>query len=301
MLEILGGGSKLKPLYKMTQMPSRPVAASHVSCCYYEGKIYAVGGLNVNTNAIANFNVFDIESQTWENLPNSPRVRRSAAMAGYNGKIFVYGGHTQNAGTLNQTDIYDITTRTWSVGPAGIQRGEMAYIPVGDRLYVFGGIQTGNTGLNTISYLKLSDPVGWTNIATEAGFRYTGVLHDKLRKKLYLAGGQINTALTDQFKSFDLEAGVFETLTSFPTPSHSLGGLYEDGNHLFYSGYNGGYSSKIYSYSVEKNSWEEYPLQGNGYIHGLATGVQVNDSLYLVGGYNGSARHANVTRIDRAN
>lgn len=299
MLEInlQGGDSKIP--FKMTSLAPRPVVASHVGVCHYQGKIYAVGGLSGSNAAIANFHVYDITTDTWTALANRPRASRSAAVGAANGKIFVYGGNSQqNNNSFTQVDVYNIATNTWTTGPASTGRSDAGNIVIDEDLYVFGGAASGGGLITSNSKLKMSDPVGWSSLAAEPGFRYTGTLYVPEERAIYLAGGQ-TSALVDTVKRYKIDSNSFETLAPLPVVTHSTAGFFSDDQVVIYSGYNNGYNSKIFVYDRVKNEWKEELMQTDGVIHGLPGSVQVGNDLYLVGGYNGSARHNGLSKISR--
>lgn len=287
--------------FKMVSLAPRPVVASHVGVCHYQGKIYAVGGLNGTNTAIANFHVYDIATNSWTALPNRPRASRSAAVGAANGKIYVYGGNSQqNNNSFTQVDVFNIATNTWSAGPASTGRADAGNIVIGEELYIFGGAASGGGLINTNSKLKMSDPVGWSTLPSEAGFRYTGTLYVPEENAIYLAGAQL-AALATTHKRYNIDTNTFETLEPFPVASHSTAGFYSEDDVVFYSAYNNGYSSKIYRFDRVKNEWKEELMLGNGSIHGLPGAVQVGEELYLIGGFNGGARHNEVSKIIRNN
>lgn len=102
MFEQLLVSGKLMPLpiYELVSLKPRPVAGSHVSVCYDDGKVYALDGMNTSTQSMNNADVYDVESDTWSSmismtLSGSPTYRRSGAAGVVGNRVNLIGGFIQ--------------------------------------------------------------------------------------------------------------------------------------------------------------------------------------------------------------
>ncbi|BEG72639.1 hypothetical protein RVBP21_2670 [Pseudomonas phage BRkr] len=55
-------------------------------------------------------------------------------------------------------------------------------------------------------------------------------------------------------------------------------------------------NSGIWAYNPGSNEWRPVNETPSGNVHGLSTGVQVNNELYLIGGFD-TARHGYLSKI----
>lgn len=91
----------------------------NASAIAVDGKIYVLGGENAS-GALKSFEVYDIESKTWETLAEYPGTASGvckAAMAAYGNEIYVIGGQTDtgvNASLLKSVYTFNAETKKWT-------------------------------------------------------------------------------------------------------------------------------------------------------------------------------------------
>ena len=111
-----------------------------------DGKLYAIGGAydhNKDFKLSFAFERYDLESKTWELLPDMPVAVLGPGIAVFEGMIFVIGGSTIKGESQEASDkvyVFDTNKKTWGMAsplPKGIQFPAVAYID--DRIYVIGG------------------------------------------------------------------------------------------------------------------------------------------------------------------
>jgi hypothetical protein len=160
------------------------------SVAYWNGKIYAAGGLNGTPTTT--FQIYDIASNTWSAGPPIPLGTYGAAAAAFNNKVFVAGG-TDPGGAIPTTalQVYDIATSTWSVGTAMPAPGYLlgGYTQSGQYLYMAGGFNS-SPAANLTETLRLdmtSAPGVWTFrsgvYAGSGRLRPGGIGHEALRHR----------------------------------------------------------------------------------------------------------------------
>lgn len=271
----------------------RPLVASHVTVTAAEGKIYAVGGLTAALASSNAFHCFDPATGNWTTLAPITTLRRSAGLAYYNGNIYLYGGYDHaGAITYSWVDRYNIASNTWTTGlTAGLARQDFASIAVGDRLYCFGGYNTDYISSNAY-YVMGSDT--WVNIASQPGLRYAGCATDGVN--IYLVGGQIASGMLNTVYRYNIASNTFTTLAVLPAAGHSCALMLVDGFLICYSGYNNtAYSSAIYTMDLAEGVWKT--VVDTGPVQGIEGYAQLGKSLYLVGGFDGSARVASTNKL----
>lgn len=87
-------------------LPEMPTARGGFNVTAIEGKVYAGGGEAFSGDSGCTFNraeVFDMETQMWERLPDMPTPRHGLTMAGVDGHWIVIGGATGAGGMTFET------------------------------------------------------------------------------------------------------------------------------------------------------------------------------------------------------
>jgi hypothetical protein len=109
------------------------------------GKIYAVGGQNLNRIAIDSVEEFDPDANegfgSWT-LKNGrmPHPRLNASFALVHGKVYVIGGQTREEGILATVDVYDPATDTWeTIQPMPTARRGLGAAVIGNTIFAIGG------------------------------------------------------------------------------------------------------------------------------------------------------------------
>jgi len=297
MYEALLQTTKSKKLLnlKRTSFNPRPLIASHVTATAANDKIYAYGGLTAALVSSTAFHVFDPAANGWTTLDNPNSPRRSCGMGSYNGKIYLYGGFDHGVGTvLNSMFSFDIAAGTWKTTglKSDIPRHDYSSVVVGNRFYCFGGWNGGP--VNSNAYYTMGFDT-WTVIAAQAGIRYSGCATDGIN--IYLVGGQLDSGMMNTVYRYNIASNTFFTMAVLPTASQSCGVMVVDGYLVCYSGYNNGaYNSVIYTMDLDQGVWKT--VADNGPVQGLAGTCQLGRSLYVVGGYDNTARVGSTNRIE---
>ena len=297
MLEALITGGVLRKALQLnrTTLNPRPLIASHPTVTAANGKIYVYGGLTPALASSNAFHCFDPATGLWTTLSSPSSLRRSAALGYYNGIIYLYGGYDHgNATMFNTVFSYNIATDTWTTTglTSGILRQEFASVVVGNRLYCFGGFNTGYVSTN--AYYTMGSNT-WTDIAPQAGIRYTGCATDGVN--IYLVGGQTDAGMLNTVYRYNIAANSWTTLAVLPAAGHSCAVMIVDGYLVVYSGYNNGaYGSAIYTMDLNLGTWKT--VVDTGPVQGIEGYTQLGRSLYLVGGFDGTARVASMNQIE---
>jgi hypothetical protein len=123
--------------------PDLPEPRSSFDAAALDGRIYAIGGWNVDgDSAHARFAstmlVFDEDAHAWRSLP-SPIERRALAVTATSHSIIAIGGLRPDLTPSTAVDVFDVAHETWSSGPEFPGEGfGMSATSVGDVVYASG-------------------------------------------------------------------------------------------------------------------------------------------------------------------
>jgi N-acetylneuraminic acid mutarotase len=172
-----------------------PTPRSYLAAAVYNGKIYAMGGLNP-TQAYDCLNaaeMYDPSTDTWTTLQQVPTPRAYASAAVLNGMIYVISGTYVNdplhgAIPTPVVEIFNPSTNTWTTGTSilGIGLVEGVAAVSNGKIYAFGG--GGSSGV--VNTAEVFDPVAgtWSYLASRPGalnINLPGLSGDLLNGKMY--------------------------------------------------------------------------------------------------------------------
>jgi len=146
------------------QLATVPMNFHHFQALAFENEIYVIGAFTggyPHEKPIANFLIFNPETNTWREGPKIPedRLRGSVGVFSRNGKIYlvcgIIDGHYD--GHVSWFDEYDPKTNTWNVLPdAPRPRDHFGAALVGDRVYVAGG-RTSHAAIGKVLDLTIAE------------------------------------------------------------------------------------------------------------------------------------------------
>ena len=169
-----------------TSLAPMPTARGGATAEELEGKIYVMGGIDVNGESLDTVEIYDPNTNIWTlGVPMQTR-RDNPGSATINGKIYVFGGRTLNVNsTLSSIEIYDVNSNTWSFGaPMPTGRRSMVVGTISDRVQVIGGEDP------AFSQNEEYDPTTDTwRIVTSIPTQRHGAVGATINGKIYVAGG----------------------------------------------------------------------------------------------------------------
>ena len=283
-----------------------PTARGGFGVAVANGKIYAIGGLNNNTNLAVN-QEYDPVANSWRTKEPMPTARSGCAVASYQGKIYVIGGTVGVTTDLvseftGAVEVYDPATNTWETKtPMPTPRADLSASVVNGKIYLIGGKERwGEEPLyHELDVNEVYDPANdsWTTAApmTVPAFGYASAV---VGGKIYVFGGarQLRTGFNDltsisSTQVYDVKNNTWSNKASLPSAvsfaaAEATGGLTAPQRIYFVGGFDqNGYSSAVRVYDVERDRW------GSGAAMPTARGylamAVVEDVLYAIGGFDG--------------
>jgi len=141
-----------------------PINTSAVDACVVNGKIYLIGGFNLQFPSLStNVNVvYDIVRDSWTNKTAMPYPAYDYSGV-FDNKIYIIGG--LGSSLSNRTQIYDTETDSWSLGapiPTPVYNaavGATTGVMAPRKIYVIGGT-TGEGGMfaESMNLVQVYDP-----------------------------------------------------------------------------------------------------------------------------------------------
>jgi hypothetical protein len=282
-------------------------AFGHIGVAAVNGKIYCFGVITQNTIvSYVSYNVserYDIESNTW--TATSPPIINGAIVACEN-KIYSIGG-----GSDVPTQVYDPSTDMWENRTAAPKdfHGAMPNV-VGDKIYLISGLASyGNGGVisaSDASYVYDTASDSWSTIApiTTSVVGYASAVLDS---KIYIISGGTSTPslqnATNLVQIFDpksnqwnvgkeLPYGVYGGAACSTEGVSAPKRIYVVGGNTFYGGWtsadltpHGTTYNQVYDPATDSWSMGASLLEPRWFC----SLINVNDSLFAVGGLNGPA------------
>ena len=203
-----------------------PMRRSLHSFEWHGGCLYCAGGFRPPQSAnnyLSSFQVFNVATGLWGDLPPMPRAFSLAASGVIGNQLFVAGGRANDNNTsLSTLQIFDFTTRTWRLGaPMPTARTESIGVVVDGKLFVI------TSGADTmLVYDPQSDT--WA-IESDIPYADSAVGHacaHNGRVIVFLTSGEaFERAAAGTWSAYDLAdeardiVGRFESISSWLGPS----------------------------------------------------------------------------------
>jgi N-acetylneuraminic acid mutarotase len=287
-------------------MKPMPTARGGLGTAVTNGKIYAIGGLNNDTNLAVN-QEYDPIANTWRTKEPMPTPRSGCAVAAYQGKIYVIGGTVGVTTALvseftGSVEVYDPVTDTWETKtPMPTPRADLRASVADGKIYLIGGKERwGDDPLyHELDVNEVYDPISdsWTT-ASPMPVPVFGYASAVVSGKIYVFGGarQLRTGFNDltcvgSTQVYDVKNNTWTTKASLPAPlsfavADDTCGLTAPQRIYVVGGFDqSDYSDAVHVYDVDRDRWGSGAAMptSRGY---LAMAV-VDDVLYAIGGFNG--------------
>jgi subtilisin family serine protease len=190
-----------------------PTPVSNAGAASIGSKIYVVGGATENSAGnfipMANLQIFDTNTLTWEDGPPLPKALMQCAVTSLGGKLYAFGGlkssGTSSYAAANDTSVFDPGTNSWStltVLPTAAAYAAVAPTASG-KIWVMGGFSS-STNTSQLRLVQEYDPAlnRWTAQphlirprGGAAGINFAGLVYSLRGTKPYIQ----NTSIYDEY------------------------------------------------------------------------------------------------------
>jgi N-acetylneuraminic acid mutarotase len=287
-----------------TSMMSMPTARGGLGVAVVNGKIYAIGGVNNDTQLAVN-EEYDPAKDTWTTKEPMPTARSGFAIAVYRSKIYVIGGTVgtgANVALTGVTEVYDPAKNAWETKTSmPTPRADLCANVVNGTIYLIGGKEYWEDGplYHELDVNEVYDPASdsWTT-ETHMPVPAFGYASAVVEGKIYVFGGA--RQLLEGFKNlesvsstqvYDPANQTWSSGANLPdagsyAAAEATRGLTAPKRVYIVGGFDqDSYSNVVHVYDAESNVWSSGAsmLTARGYL-GLAI---VDDVLYAIGGFDG--------------
>ena len=172
-------------------LPSMPTARNNLAAAAVAGKVYAIGGQDIDGDRCVAVEAYDPLAGAWTRAASLSVARSSHTATSVGGKIYVLGGVMFQGGqeeeefiTMDRVDVYDPVADSWQqMAAMPTARHSHSAAVLDGKIYVSGGSNCPNS-------LEAYDPVAdtWTTLANLSAGR---VFHTSaaVSSKLCVIGG----------------------------------------------------------------------------------------------------------------
>jgi N-acetylneuraminic acid mutarotase len=288
----------------MTKEPMS-TARGGLGVAVVNGKIYAIGGLNNDTQLAVN-EEYNPVTNTWATKTPMPTARSGFAIAVYQNKIYCIGGTVGNgeelvSGFTGVNEVYDPVKNTWEIKESmPTPRADLCASVVDGKIYLIGGKEYWGTDsyheldVNEVYYPETDS---WTT-KSPMPVPALGYASEVVDGKIYVIGGAREfqeglgtlTAIGSN-QVYDSKNDTWSSRASLPVAvSHAAAcvtsGVTTPKRIYVVGGFDQtNYSNATHVYDFERDVWSSGALMPTARAYlGLAV---VDDALYAIGGFDG--------------
>lgn len=192
---------------------------------YWDGKIYAIGGLDNAGSAINNNEIYDIAGDAWSTGTPIPQAVLAHGTVAWNGNIYVIGGWDGlSSSGFTTVYRYDIAGDAWTSATALPQEFDMGGVTIWDNvIYLCGGVLRSTSGAYSHVYSGTIDAgnpdnITWTQLdplPTPNSINGATALDGKI----YMLGGFLNLmTVTNEFWEYDPGTSIWTQPENYVVP-----------------------------------------------------------------------------------
>jgi N-acetylneuraminic acid mutarotase len=278
-------------------LSSMPTPRAGLGVVALNGRIYAIGGVNVNAtlNTVEEYNP---AKNAWQTRSPMPTPRSGFAIAVYQGKIYAFGGLVGDV-YVGNNEVYDPVNDTWETKASmPTPRADISACVINDKIYVMAGQKYSNiapyyaeTDVNEV-YNPLTDT--WTT-KTPTPQAVTGYASTVFNGTIYVLGGSTHlsngtTRIINSTQLYNAENDTWSLGADLPVATSYAGaaatsGFLAPGQIILVGGYTNNYTGRTTQFIFQNGSWTTAPSMPTPRANlGIA---MINDELYAIGGFGG--------------
>lgn len=278
------------PVVSWADKADMPTARSDLTTAVVNGIIYAIGGGNVQANALnsslATVEAYDPATNTWTTKASMPTPRMSLASAVVNGIIYVFGGDNVVVTQSNQNsfkpvttvEAYDPATNTWTAKASmPVARERFAAVEANGIIYVMGGLIPDGSGFVTTAtsmYAYTPSTNTWSAAKATMPSAQSYISASAVNNVIYVLGGQSSNIN----QAYDIVTNTWSTKAAMPVVNGWNVSFAANSSVYATSG------SFMDVYSPVSNTWTSKSVQ-NGYSSRSYSSLSiVGTTMYSIGG-----------------
>mmetsp|Transcript_29490 Transcript_29490/g.53696 ORF Transcript_29490/g.53696 Transcript_29490/m.53696 type:complete len:458 (-) Transcript_29490:138-1511(-) len=242
-------------------MSPMPKGRSRAASAIAMGKLYVIGGMNNNHQALADCDCLDLMSGTWEAGPppmSAPRAAHSAACR-MGSEIYVVGGSSDGRHLLHTVERFNVNKQTWHTAPPmAIPRGTCACVSMDNQLYAIGGCNARGL-LNSVERLSYQGKA-WkpTRAMTQVRADFAALVH--IDRIFVMGGFSSGNRVVPSVECYRQDTGLWEVMPDMLWPSAACTAAASRGRIYVLGGTNGRHSLSGTQYLLPGQSeWKEGP------------------------------------------
>jgi N-acetylneuraminic acid mutarotase len=289
-----------------TAKASMPTARGGLGVAVVNGKIYAIGGLNNDTQLDVN-EEYNPVTNTWTTKESMPTARSGFAVAVYQNKIYCIGGTVGDSedlvsGFTGVNEVYDPVQNIWETKASmPTPRADLCASVADGKIYLIGGKEYWGVEpfYHELAVNEVYNPANnsWSTMSSMPipAFGYASEVVDD---KIYVIGGArefqeqlANLTAIGANQVYDSTNNTWSSRASLPVVVSYAAACVTSGvtapRRIYVVGGfdQSNYSNATYAYDFENDVWSSGALMpmARAYL-GLAV---VDDALYAIGGFDG--------------
>jgi N-acetylneuraminic acid mutarotase len=224
-------------------LPARAGAASGETT--QDGFLYVIGGES-STGVLSDLQRYDPVTDTWTTLMSMTNARAGAAAAVIDDSIFVIGGRQSTGGPcsggpyLNSVEKYNIDTNTWStVAPLLNARSDLAAVPHGGKIFVFGGCTGTASAPSVTNEVDIYNPQTntWTTGLASMPTGRASLVAGHSGDQVFAIGGTTDgVSVLNVNEVYDIPSNTWTTNTATVPTARQEAGVHSHGGRIYVVG-----------------------------------------------------------------
>ena len=204
-----------------TRKADMPTATNLQNCAsVVNGKIYAIGGNDIQGKFLSTIEEYDPEIDTWTRKADMPTPRSHLSTSAVNGKIYAIGGCSPKPWpSLAVVEEYDPATDTWTKkADIPTSRSDFDTAAVNGKIYAIGGVTGSYFEGTTLSSVEEYDPATdtWTRKA-DMPVETRSLAASALNGKIYVVGGASEGRAQSTVLEYDPMTDTWREVADMPT------------------------------------------------------------------------------------
>jgi DNA-binding CsgD family transcriptional regulator/N-acetylneuraminic acid mutarotase len=216
-------------------MSDKPTPVSEISAVVIGGKIYIPGGKLDTDRVSAKLEIFNLETNTWEEGADLPKALSAYSLAAMDGMIYLFGGW-DGAKYLADVYVYNPQSDQWTSAPAmPTARAFSGAAVSGSKIYIIGG--SDGRQILTTNEIFLPDKLASGEEAWQPGPELpegrSAMGVSSVADIIYVVGGKVEGASSYPALAFFSNSGEWQVIQEPPQPIGAAPGLISQGVYLY--------------------------------------------------------------------